>query len=322
MATERPFVVSPTLTAVAIGYRNPAKSLIADSVLPFTPVYSERFKWTEYPTKEGFRSVDNRVGRTGEVPRVDFSAFERDSSVADYGMESPIPISDIIEAEKMREAGQSIVDPKRRAVGGITYYNQLQREKRVAALVHNPASYPASQRITLSGADQFDDPDSDPIGVIADTLESTLIFRPNKLVMNKTVLSKLSRHRKIVRAVKGGLQDEGIVTKEQIASLFEGVNEICVGEALLDGAKWGQPLALQRIWGNHIAAIHIDPDASPESGQVTFGFTAKYGTDIAGEVLDTQIGLQGGVAVRAGHRVRELVVAPDVGAFIQNAVSG
>lgn len=322
MATERPFVVSASLTALAIGYRNPDKALIAEKVLPPRPVYSERFKWTEYPTKEGFRSVDNRVGRTGEVPRVDFSAFERDSSVVDYGMESPIPISDIQEAEKMREAGQSIVDPRQQAVTGITYYNQLQREKRTAALVHNPASYPAGQQIVLSGTDQFDDPDSDPIGVISTALESTLIFRPNKLVMNKTVISKLTRHPKMINAIKGGLQTEGIVTKEQITSLFEGLDEILVGEALLDGAKWGQPLALQRVWGNHIAAIHVDREASPQNGQVTFGFTAKYGTAIAGEILDAQVGLQGGVVVRAGDRERQLVVAPDVGFLIQNAVSG
>ena len=319
---DRPFPVDATLTAIAIGYRNTANMLIADRVLPYTPVFSEKFKWNEYPIKEGFRTPDNRVGRTGQVNSVDFSAYERDSSVVDYGLESPIPISDIEEARRMREIGQSTVDPEQQAVMGLANYNILKREIRVAALVHNPATYSASRRIVLSGADQFDDyVNSEPILVVKAALEGTLIFRPNKLAMGFRVWSVLSSHPKVINAVKGGLTTQGIVTKEQFAGLFEGVNEVLVGEAYLDAAKWGQAANLQRVWGNHIAALHINPQATPQTG-ITFGFTAKYGSDIAGRLQDPDIGLQGGVKVRAGHRVRELVVAPDAGFYIQNAVSG
>ncbi|PZP06597.1 MAG: capsid protein, partial [Sphingomonas hengshuiensis] len=38
-------------------------------------------------------------------------------------------------------------------------------------------------------------------------------------------------------------------------------------------------------------------------------------------IEDPDIGLQGGNRVRSGERVRELVVAQDVGYFIQNAVA-
>ena len=318
---DRPFPVDATLTAIAIGYRNTSNMLIADRVLPFTPVFSERFKWNEYPIKEGFRTPDNRVGRTGATPRVDFTAYERDSSVVDYGLEAPLPISDIEEARRMREIGQSTVDPEQQAVMGIANYNALQRERRVAALVHNPSTYGGSRRIALSGTSQFNDyANSNPILVVKAALEGTLIFRPNKLVMGFRVWSFLSSHPKVINAVKGGLTTEGIVTKEQFAALFDGINEVLVGEAYLDAARLGQAVDLQRVWGNHIAAIHINPQATPQTG-VTFGFTAKYGSDIAGRLPDPDVGLQGGVKVRAGHRVRELVVAPDAGYLIQNAVA-
>ncbi|WP_020185945.1 hypothetical protein [Methylopila sp. 73B] len=317
---SRPFPVSASLTAIAIGYRNTANMLIADRVLPPVAVFSERFKWIEYPIKEGFRLPDNRVGRTGEVNRVDFSANEKDSSVVDYGLEAPIPISDIEEARRMRELGQSTVDPEQQAVEGIANYNLLARERRVSSLVHNPLSYAASRRIVLSGTSQFSDyVNSDPIGVIRAALEGTLIFRPNKLVMGSRVWFYLASHPKVINAVKGGLTTSGIVTKEQFAALFEGITEILVGEAYLDAAKWGQAVDLQRVWGNHIAAIHVNPQASTTSG-VTFGYTATYGSAIAGRLQDPKIGLQGGVAVRAGTRERQLIVAPDVGFFIQNAV--
>lgn len=322
MSTARPFPVSASLTAIAIGFRNTANMLIADRVLPFTPVYSERFKWNEFPLKEGFRTPDNRVGRTGEVPRVDFSAVERDSSVVDYGLEAAIPISDIEEARRMRELNQSIVDPEQQATEGLQNYNYLRREMRCARLVHNPATYPTTQRIVLSGTSQFNDyVNSNPIGVIKSAMEGTLVFRPNKLVMGFGVWSWLSAHPQIVNAVKGGLTTAGIVTKEQFMALFEGLNEILVGEAYLDAAAWGQAPQLQRVWGNHIAAIHVNPQATPQTG-VTFGFTAKYGSEIAGSREDPDVGLQGGRVVRVGNRVRELVVASNAGFLIQNAVAG
>ena len=99
MTPNRPFVTSPRLTAFAIGYRNPAYNFIADAVLPRVPVGAEKFSWTEYPLEEGFRVVDNRVGRTGRVNRVEFSGAQRESAVEDFGLDAPVPYSDIEAAD-------------------------------------------------------------------------------------------------------------------------------------------------------------------------------------------------------------------------------
>jgi hypothetical protein len=47
----RPFPIDPKLTAVAIAYRNPDVALIADEVLPITPVAQE-FKHLVYAARE------------------------------------------------------------------------------------------------------------------------------------------------------------------------------------------------------------------------------------------------------------------------------
>ncbi|WP_020179791.1 hypothetical protein [Methylopila sp. M107] len=319
MAPVRPFVTDATLTAIAIGYRNPALSFIADRVLPPTPVFSEKFKWNRYPLKEGFAAPDNRVGRTGQVPRVDFSATEETSAVEDYGLEAAIPNSDINEAARMRELGQTNVDPEQQAVMGIADYNLIKREQRVAALVHNPNTYAASRRLTLSGTSQFSDyANSDPIGVMKSAIAGTLIYRPNTAAMGPSVWQYMSSHPHLVNAVKGNLTNRGMITKEQFAALFD-LKEVLVGEAFLDTAPKGQPASLSRVWGKHLALLHVNPQASPRNG-ITFGFTARYGSAIAGRFEDRNVGLEGGVIVRAGQREKELVVAADVGFLLANAV--
>jgi hypothetical protein len=107
MATKRPFVVDPILTAIAIGYSNPAQALIADDVMPRQSVGGEQFKWTEYPIAEAFTVPDTEVGRRGQVNQIVFSGKERESAVRDYGLDVPIPNSDITAAAAARKEKRS-----------------------------------------------------------------------------------------------------------------------------------------------------------------------------------------------------------------------
>ena len=54
---------------------------------------------------------------------------------------------------------------------------------------------------------------------------------------------------------------------------------------------------------------------------ITFGRTAQFGTRIAGRIEDPDIGLTGGFRIRSGERIKELVVAKDVGYLVQNVIA-
>ncbi|MDC7787355.1 capsid protein [Rhodoplanes sp. TEM] len=320
MAPVRPFVVDPVLTAVAIAYRNPAQTLIADDVLPRVPVGAEKFSWTEYPLADAFSVPDTLVGRRGRVNQVEFGGEQRTSEVDDHGLEDPIPNSDIDEARKARERQVSTFDPEAHATMMLADLMANAREVRVAAKVQALDTYAPARRITLAGGSQFSDyANSDPIAVIKAGLEGTLVYRPNTMVMGSAVWSKLSSHPAIVNAIRGNLTNKGIVTRAEFAALFE-IGKVLVGEAWVDLARKGQPANLSRAWGKNLALLHINPIARPESG-ITFGLTAQYGTKISGRIVDPDVGLQGGVRIRTGERVKELIVAKDVGYFIQNAVA-
>ncbi len=321
---ERPFVVDPVLTGIAIGYRNDANSYIADKALPRSPVMGEKFKWTHYPIAEAFNVPDGRVGRLGRVPQLEFGGQERTDSVEDYGFDAPIPNSDIDAAARARDAGLSNHDPEGHAVMSITDTLANIRELRVAAIMQNPATYAPTRRIQLTtSASRFDDyANSDPIGVFKAGFDATLVKRPNTCTMGRPLWSKLSSHPHLVNAVKGNVTSKGVITPEQFVELFsgEGLKELLIGDTWFNAARPGQQTLLRRAWGNHISLTHIDPMASPESGGITFGLTAQFGSKIAGRIEDPNVGLQGGFQVRVGERVKELVVAQDVGYLIQDAI--
>lgn len=319
----RPFPIDPTLTAIAIGYRNPAHTLIGRRVLPPLEVLSEQFKWNYYPLSESFTVPETRVGRKGRVNQVEFTAKEESASVEDFGLDDGIPNSDIRAAARARAEKRSTFDPKSYAVEGLTNLIELDREVRVARIVQDVNNYAADKRVALAGTGKFSDyENSDPYGVIDDAFSKALVYRPNRMSMGGGVWSKLKRHPRLIKAVKGGLAEDGAITKAQFAELFELAPEnVLIGEALLNTTKKGQEARLERVWGNSIQLAFIDTaKRSSTDFNITWGFTAEYGNRISGSIPDADIGLEGGERVRVGERVKELICAKDVGVIITNPI--
>lgn len=305
-----PFPIEPTLTAIAIRYRNPA--LVADRVAPRFPVGKQEFKWLLHNMAEGFTVPDTRVGRRSRPAEVEFTATEQTSSTVDYGLDDPVPQSDIDNAPEG-------YDPLGRAVQGVTDLIELDREKRVADLVFNPASYAANQRQVLSGTDQWSDPTSKPLHVIMDALDAC-VMRPNIGVIGQQAWTGLRRHPAIVKAVQANEGDSGAATLQQVADLLE-LEELIVGRGFLNTARRGQPANMQRVWGKNLALHYREAPELVDGRRPSFIQTAQWGNRIAGARPDPDIGLRGGQRVRVGESVREFVGAPDYGYLLQNVVA-
>lgn len=320
----RPFVVSPTLTAIAIGYRNPTEVMIADRVLPRLPVTQETFKYTEYPLSEAFTVADTLVGRRGQPNKLEFSGSEKTAATDDHGLDADIPYTDIEAASAARAQGLSAVDPQNLAAEQLTHQMLLAREIRAAAVVQDTSNYAAARKITLAGTDQFSDfANSDPYGVIDAGMSGTLVYRPNTHSMGRAVWDVIKRHPKLIKAVKGGISGEGAITREQYCDLFEiDRDRLLIGEGWVNTAKKGQAVTLARVWGKSIQLTYVNPGkGSPTDPMITWGFTAQLGGRIAGTWDDRNIGILGGTGVRVGERVKELCVAKDVGYRISAAIA-
>jgi hypothetical protein len=305
-----PYPQDTFYSSIVISYKN--EMLIADEASQYVPVGKREFRYLKHKLEEGLTIPNTNAGRTSELNEALFSAEEATGYVEDYGLQHPLPQDDIDNAPQG-------FDPRAHAAEMLMRLILLDREKRVADLFFNSASYAAGQTVTLSGTDQFSDfTNSDPQGVIDDVLDVPPL-RPNVLIFGRSVWTKFRRHPGIVEAVRSTGSTAGTVTRQEVADLFE-VQKVLVGEGWLNTAKPGQAISRSRVWGKHIAAIYQENMAASSMG-TAFSFTARFKDRVASAEPDRRIGLRGGERIRVGESVKEVIAAPDLGYFIQNAIA-
>ena len=201
----------------------------------------------------------------------------------------------------------------------ITDIISLGREVRVANLAMDTASYAATNVQVLTAADKIDAfTTSDPLEMLEDALNQP-VMRPNTIVFGQAEWSALRRHPKINKAVNGNSGDTGLAMRAAIAELLE-VEQVLVGRSLVNTANIGQTANLQRAWAGGIALLHLNALADNRTG-TTWGFTAQYKTRVASQTADYDIGMRGGVRVRIGESVKEVISAPDLGYLLSDVLT-
>lgn len=308
-----PFPVNAVQTGITLAYRN--NTLIADNVLPRVPVAAQEFTWNEFSTAERFTIPETLVGRKGQPNELEFGFEEKASSVKDYGLDDVIPNDDITQAA----AGATGYNPVGHATEALTDLILLDREKRVSDLVFSDATYATGFKETLAGTDQWSDYDnSNPRAQLLDVMDKPLI-RPNILVLGQATWTKMRQHPALVSSILGNSGQQGTITRQQLAELLE-IEEVIVGQGWVNIAKPNKAPQMTRIWGNHAALLHRNRLANTQRG-ATFGLTAQWQNRIAGQLPEPKVGLRGGVRVRVGESVKELVIANELGYFFKNAVA-
>lgn len=316
MATTA-FPVNPELAAIAIGYRNRDIDLIADRVLPRIPV-AKRFNYRTYPIGEAFTVPATQVGRKGEPAMVDFGGSDVTAECLDYALDDLVP-NDEQQAWNDMPKAPGAVSPLAKSTSLLTGLILLDREVRVANRVFSLATYPAANRITLSGATQWSDfINSNPLDAMLAALDVP-IMRPNVAVFGQATWTKVRQHPRVIQAVYGTAQTGGAVNREQLAAVLE-VREVVIGAGFVNTARRGQAPNIQRVWGRHAAFLYVSEDAAA-ADQPTFGFTGQWGSRIAGNIPAPRNGLRGGEIIRVGESVLEVISAASSGYYFENAVA-
>lgn len=307
---NKPFPVDPIYSSISLTYKN--DSYIADQVLPRVKVGRSAFKYRKYDKGQYLTLVDTLVGRKGVPNQIELGYTESESSVISRALDQVVPLEDITDAPEG-------YDPQKKAVEFLTEMILLDRECRVASLVFNEGSYAAGCKTTLTGTAQFSDTaNSHPISVIKTALD-TCWMRPNLMVLGREVFSALSTHPSIVQALYPNSGGNGIVSPQQLANLFD-VERVLIGNTWVNSAKRGATPVLQRAWGKHIALLYINPSATTND-MPTFGVTAELGSRFSGMIAQPEVGYGGSNLIRVGERVKELIIANDLGYFIKNAIA-
>lgn len=321
MAT--PFSQSPRYTQIAMAVK--PEGMIADIVCPRVPVDSDKFIYTKADHLDYFTLPDSNVGRTSQPNRVEFGATDVTESVTDQALDDFVPNRDI----KSAANSGGNYDPLTTAVEGIAVLLNMAREKRVADLYFNSATYATDLRTSLSDTDMWDNTASDPVDQLLAMFES-MIVKPNLGIFGRRAWRRFRTHPKVVAmalnkgmAIAGGSEAAGILSQQQVAELLE-LKNIVIGETLFNAAKKGQPAAMQGLWTPTSAAFQrIDTNVRNVRNMAmpTFGFTAQWGTLFSGTIADATTGIEGGQLVRVGEYVKELVSFQEAGCLFQNTVA-
>ena len=314
-----PFVTQPRLTQIAMAIK--PEGMIADEVLPRVPVEAEKFIYTKFTTEEMFTIPDTKVGRTSEPNQVEFGAVDVTDSTEDHGLDDVVPNKDI----KSAQDSNANFDPREQAAENVAVLVALAREQRVANLMFGLNTYAASLRTTLSGTSQWSDyANSDPIGALMAAIDSMLV-RPTDITFGQLAWTKFRQHPKVVAAIlnkagdNGGVSATGIATRQGVLDLLE-LRNLHVGQSFGNVSKKGQAASYARLWGKHCALLYVSADLA-NADQPCFGFTAQFGTRIAGVMDEPRKGLRGGQILRVGESVKEVISAPHSRYFFQNAVA-
>ncbi len=313
------FPINPELTAIAMAYRNPSVALIADQVLPRVPT-AKKFNYTAYDVAQGYTIPDTKVGRKSQPNEVDFQGSLIPGECVDWGLDDIVPIDEVQAWEAMPKpaGGGGPIDPRVISTMYLEGLIQLDREVRTAAQVFSSSIYPVANVTALSGTSKWSDfVNSNPLNDLMSALDVPLL-RPNKLVLGQSVWTKLRQNPKFVQAVYGTAQTYGVVDKRALAEKLE-IEEVVVGAGWVNTARKGQAPNYQRVWGNAAALIYSDVTAA-KAGQPTFGFTAQFGTKVAGTLPEPKMGLSGSERVRVGEKVIEVISAGTLGYLFQTPV--
>ena len=313
MATE-PFDIRPELTAIAIGYRNPAHALIADKAIRFTrdPVKTKSFAYTEFPIAEGLTVPDTKVGRLGVPGEVVQSGARKSETCEDFGLSESVPKDDIDQGRTQK------IDPLSRAVENLQNLILLDKERRVAEIVQDTGRYADGHVVALSGTDMFSDYNkSDPVRLLTEIMDGMLI-RPNTMILGQTVWSKIKLHPKVLKSIHPNGNGEGVATKAQVADLLE-LKTIAVGESWINVAAKGQGHAPTARLGQY-PAIAVSGRDGQQQPRPDLGASARYGQKVAGTMPMPALGLRGGVSVKVGETVKEFVVSKECGYLLTNVV--
>ena len=158
-----------------------------------------------------------------------------------------------------------------------------------------------------------------------ETGKDAAFVRPNTMTLGRSAWSALRQHPDIATAASAATKSAGIVGMERILELFE-LDQINVGDSWINLAKKGQTPVYTKVWGNDVLLHWNDPNVrASDDGFVTFGFTAQRalanGVDrVAGSIPEPKRGIEGGETIRVGEALKEIIAAPDVAYFIENAV--
>jgi hypothetical protein len=299
------------LSELSAKYRN--ASFIWRNVMPEVRVRKRSDKFVVYRKEDSYRLYDDSVVPKAMPNEVDWGISFGNYSVRDHALGEWLPQETIDNADNPLE-------PEIDTNEFLNLLLDVAQEKRVADIVFSPATYPAGNKVQLSGTAQWGGGSDDPIGDLLRAIEGTFV-RANTLVFGQEAWQVFRALPEVLDAVKGATRQQatpgGLATTGEVADLLE-VDRVLVGRARYITTPEGQPPAYTRLWGKHCAALYVAP--TPGIRSITFGVTFVETPRQTMRDFDPKRGVKGAHYIKVSWNSDEKVIAPELGYLIEDVV--
>lgn len=304
--------VDSVLSNFSVQYRN--EDMIWRDVLPEVKVMKRSDVYWKYSKENAYRVFDDKIGPKSLANEIDFAVSTDNYSVKGHAL------ADWVAQEEIDNADTPLA-PESDANDFVNQCLDVAQEQRVSSLVFAAGTYPVGNKVTLAGATQWTGASDNPLLDVQTAVEGCFV-RANTLVFGIDawlVFRRLPEILDAVKAMAGTSLAGGLATQAAVAALFD-VDRVLVGRSRYISSKEGQTATFARLWGKHMAALHIK---AGETGvrSITFGKTFTESRRQTMRSFDEKRGEKGAHYLKTSWNSDEKVVASDLGYFIENAVA-
>lgn len=304
--------IDAILTNLSIKYRNEA--MLWAMLMPVVKVGKRSDKFWKYTKEDSYRLYDDKIGPKSRPNEVDWSTVADNYSVKDHAFADWLP-------QEVIDNADNPLQPEIDTNDFLNMLLDIAQEKRVSDLVFNAATYPAGNKVTLSGTSQWGGSADDPVNDVIKAVEGTFL-RANTLIFGQEAWQKYRGLPEVLDAVKGATRQQatpgGLATINEIAGLFE-VERVLVGRGRFITSKEGQTPTYSRLWGKHCVAMSVEK--SPGIRSITFGMTFAEMMKETQRDFDAKLGVKGAHFFKVAWNSDEKVIASDLGYMIENATA-
>lgn len=315
-----PFEFNPTdvhavtaLSDLSIRYQN--EETIWRKVAPLKQVKKRSDLYYVFDKDTAFNVIDDTTAPNADANEITPRLTTDNYSVKDHALATWIPVETI-------ENADDAIQPELDGLTNVRQQLENQHERRVANVLFAPATYGASNKVTLSGTSQWSDyTNSDPLVAIM-AQRDALLVPPNVMVLGADTFRILRLHPKVAASANplGGNANKAgyLVVASVLAEILE-LEQVIIGRTRVNVAAPGQTPSYLRCWGKQALLARVVEN--PGQNEATLAVTFSESQSNPVRDFDAKKGVKGSVYVKDGWNETVKMVAADLGFLFDAAVA-
>ncbi len=306
MAQER-IELQSELTGIALAHRN--ETCIADKIFPVVQVDSLSFQYYKFKKGDFVTLPETKIGEKGKAQRIEIQAELKTDTVDEHALEEAVSVS------RANQANQKI-NRYETASLQLTDCLKLRREVDAAQLLSDTNNYDGNFK-NIGTNEKISKDETNAVKLIMNAL-ALCYKKPNKMILSRRAAYALRQNPFILQGVTKASISGGVASLAGIKELFE-LDEILVGESVVNTAKNKETPNLSAAWGDDIILCYFDKNVSNKYS-MSFGYKAQYEDIQISQYFDGSIGSKGADILKATMAEKYMLTCPACGYLLKGVV--